>query len=139
MWNQRAGRGKPVVWDYHVILLVEDPLEVWDVDSTLGIPSNLSDYLEGSFHPYVLAKFAPCFRMVCAEEFVEVFVSDRSHMQRADGSYRKPPPNWPMIGKTGAPSNLMRFVDMELEFAGDVVSLSEMRERFIEPRLLLSQ
>jgi protein N-terminal glutamine amidohydrolase len=131
MWNQRAGRGKPIVWDYHVIMLVESPLEVWDADTTLGLPTRLFDYLEGSFHPYVESPFAPSFRVVRAEEFVEVFASDRSHMQRADGSFRKPPPSWPMIGKPGTASNLMHFIDMGREFVGDVLSLPDLREKFL--------
>jgi hypothetical protein len=131
MWNQRAGRGKPIVWDYHVILLVESPLEVWDADTALGFPTHLFDYLEGSFHPYVESPFAPSFRVVRAEQFVDVFASDRSHMQRADGSFRKPPPSWPMIGKPGTASNLTHFIDMEHKFVGDVLSLPDLREKFL--------
>ena len=148
MWNQRAGREKPglniwgygspsapfapnpIVWDYHVIVLAEDPVEIWDVDTLLGIPIDLFDYLQGSFHPEMPEQFQPCFRIVHADVFVDIFASDRSHMQRPDGSFRKPPPTWPMIGKRGVKSNLMQFVDMAQTFVGEVLSLEELRKRF---------
>jgi hypothetical protein len=130
MWNQRAGRQKPVVWDYHVVVLIESPAEIWDVDTLLGIPLRLSDYLDGSFHPEMPECHQPCFRIVQSDLFVEVFASDRSHMLRPDGSYSKPPPSWPLIGKPGTASNLMRFTDMTETFIGEVLSLNELRRRF---------
>lgn len=130
MWNQRAGRGEPIVWDYHVIVIAENPVEVWDIDTLLGLPIDISDYLSGSFHPEMPEAFQPCFRVVHADVFVDVFASDRSHMQRADGSYRKPPPSWPIITSPGPKSNLMDFVDMERTFVGEVLSLGELQERF---------
>lgn len=133
MWNQRAGQGKPIVWDYHVIVLAEDPIEIWDVDTLLGIPITLHDYLAGSFHPEMPDLYQPAFRVVRADIFLDVFSSDRSHMRRRDGSYRKPPPSWPMLKKPGVASNLMQFVDFERPFIGDVMSLAQLQERFGNP------
>ena len=130
MWNQRAGRGKPIVWDYHVIVLVENPIEIWDVDTTLGLPVSLEDYVAGSFHQALPEYFQPICRVVEAREFVETFASDRSHMQRKDGSFRKPPPAWPIIEKPGIKTNLMRFVDISQSFVGDVMSIPELLTRF---------
>ncbi len=130
MWNQSAGRGKPVEWDYHVVVLTENPAQIWDVDSLLGIPIQLFDYLAGSFHPEMPECYQPCFRVVPSDVFIDVFASDRSHMKRTNGSYRKPPPSWPIIGKPGTASNLMQFTDMRETFVGDVLSLDELRRRF---------
>ncbi|KDD74099.1 hypothetical protein H632_c1573p0 [Helicosporidium sp. ATCC 50920] len=53
---QRAGLGpdRSVVWDYHVVLLEERDLGstlVWDLDSTLPLPSPLSEYARRTFDP----------------------------------------------------------------------------------------
>lgn len=130
MWNQKAGRGKAIVWDYHVIVLAEDPVEIWDVDTLLGLPVDLADYVGGSFHPEMPEPYQPLFRLVEANVFVDIFASDRSHMQRPDGSFLKPPPNWPMLGKPGDSSNLMHFIDMRLPFVGEVLSLDELILRY---------
>ena len=133
MWNQKAGRGKAIVWDYHVVVLAEDPLEIWDVDTLLGLPIGLGDYIEASFHPDMPAPYQPMFRLVEAQLLVEIFASDRSHMRRKDGSYRKPPPNWPMIGKPGVSTNLMQFVDMSQPFIGEVCTLNELLDALDDP------
>lgn len=130
MGSQKAGRGKPVVWDYHVVLLAWDPAEIWDVDCTLGAPLPAIDWLRASFHPGVEPRFLPSFRVVPADLFVETFTSDRSHMRLPDGSFRAPPPPWPVIGTSSAPSNLMSFVDMERPFLGEVLSLPAFAARF---------
>ena len=123
MWHQKAGRGKPIVWDYHVVLLAADPLEIWDVDTTLGLPLAARDWMRGSFHPSVPPPYLPSFRIVPADLYVEALASDRSHMRLPDGSFRAPPPPWGPIGRPGAPSNLMSFVDMTRPFLGEVLSL----------------
>jgi hypothetical protein len=127
VWNQRAGRGQPVFWDYHVVLLSHEPFEIWDLDTTLGMPVPALDYLEQSFDAGVPAPLLPMFRLVDADVFLETFASDRAHMLDEDGRYREPPPSWPPIGK--APSNLMRFVDMEQPFLGEVLTLAELMAR----------
>lgn len=131
MWSQRAGRGRPIVWDYHVILLVTDPLEIWDVDTTLGLPVPARHYLEQSFSVGLPEMYWPLFRLVTADDYIRVFSSDRSHMLKPEGKYKKPPPPWPAIGERGAPPNLMEFVDMTRPFLGEVVSLKELYRRIV--------
>jgi len=127
MWHQRAGRGRPVVWDYHVVLLSHSPFQIWDLDTTLGMPVPALHYLRHSFREEVPAPYLPSFRLVDADVFVASFASDREHMRAPDGRYRKPPPPWPPIGS--APSNLMRFVDMQQPFLGEVLTLREFVSR----------
>jgi hypothetical protein len=41
------------------------------------------------------------FRVVPASVFLQHFASDRRHMKRADGSWIKPPPDYPPISTPG--------------------------------------
>ncbi|MDC3957593.1 hypothetical protein KEG38_27290 [Polyangium jinanense] len=129
MWSQKAGRGKPIVWDYHVVLLVRDPPEIWDVDCTFGVPLPAMEWLRGSFHPGVPPPYLPSFRVVPADLFARTFASDRSHMRLPDGTFRKPPPPWPPVGAESVPSNLMSFVDVTRPFHGEVLSLAAFAAR----------
>lgn len=129
MWSQRAGRpGGAMAWDYHVVLLVAEPWEVWDLDSLLGCPVAARAYLRGSFHAGLPEEYHPRFRLVDAEIFAAAFASDRSHMRSGD-RYRKPPPPWPPIGVPERVSNLMRFVDVSAPFLGEVIDLAELWAR----------
>jgi protein N-terminal glutamine amidohydrolase len=131
MWHQRAGGGPGahVFWDYHVVLLARAPWEIWDLDTTLGLPVPAAHYLARSFRDGLPPGLMPRFRLIDAELFATTFSSDRAHMRRPGGSYRKPPPPWPPIGPPGAAPNLMRFVDVEQPFAGEIVDLSTLRAR----------
>jgi hypothetical protein len=125
MWHQRAAPrpGWPILWDYHVVLLCAEPWEIWDLDTTLGLPVPAADYLGASFRAGVAELLTPRFRLVPAALFAATFASDRSHMRAASGRYKKPPPPWPAPGEPGAPSNLMRFVDVQSAFHGEVLDL----------------
>jgi hypothetical protein len=46
---------------------------------------------------------------------------------RSGDEWQSPPPPWPTIGDGG--SNLMRFVDMDDEFLGEVLDLEALRKR----------
>lgn len=131
MWHQRAARGPaaPLFWDYHVVVLAEDPWEVWDLDSTLGCPVSAALYLERSFRPGLPAELAPIFRVVRAAEMVATLASDRSHMRGPDGRFQRPPPPWPPVSEPGRGTNLARFVDMADPFVGEVLSLAELSSR----------
>lgn len=135
MWNQRAARevgpggSGPIFWDYHVFVLAEDPWEVWDLDTTLGMPVPAREYLRRSFRPGLPRELAPVFRVVPAGEMRALFASDRSHMLRDDGRYERPPPPWPPVSAPERGSNLARFIDMASSFAGEVLSLEELRAR----------
>ncbi len=127
--HQRAAPAPdvPVVWDYHVVLAAHGDAgwSVWDLDSTLGVPVPLSIYLRASFgYP---EGFGPPleaqFRVLEAGRYRETLATDRRHMRDDAGGYAMPPPGWPAIGRG---SNLMRFVDMQSPFEGQVVDLSEL-------------
>ena len=134
MWYQRAAArpGWPILWDYHVVLLAAAPWEVWDLDTTLGMPVPAADYLRRSFRAGMPEELCPRFRVVAAEAFEATFASDRSHMRLPGGRWRKTPPPWPLIGPRGAPSNLMRFVDMADPFVGEVLDLPGMLARIAD-------
>ena len=70
-----SSSSSPCLWDYHVIVLIED--WVYDIDSTLPFPTPLKDYMRLSFSP-------SCdyyFRVVSIVDFFGLFSSDRRHMQ----------------------------------------------------------
>jgi len=136
MWYQRAARGPsaPIFWDYHVFVLAEDPWEVWDLDSTLGMPVPAREYVRRSFRPGLPPELAPVFRVVRAAEMRAFFASDRSHMRGADGRYERPPPPWPPVSAEDRGNNLARFIDMETPFLGEVLSLEGLRARVSGPR-----
>lgn len=133
MWHQRPGGARGwVVWDYHVMVMARENAgwQAWDLDTTLGLPCPAGDYLRQTFRealarPQLLATF----RVVEAERFVKVFSSDRSHMRNASGEWQQPPPPWNPLGE-GRPSNLMRFIDMEAPFEGEVLDYPAMVARF---------
>jgi protein N-terminal glutamine amidohydrolase len=118
MFKQRAG--DPIVWDYHVVLYCEG--SIYDRDSRLPFPVALEEWIAATFPVPLPDLFAPKFRVIDADRFLEVFASDRSHMRTKEG-WQRPPPEWPPIGDG---MNLMRFVDMEEEFEGRVVTLAEL-------------
>ena len=129
VWHMRnaASVVDPVLWDYHVILAVHQNhhWEIWDPDSALGLPCQASLYLEQSFQPHTPPPYQPRFRVVNKEDFLRFFQSDRSHMVRKDQTAPENPPPWPVI--TPGVSNLMQFIDMELDFYGKVLDLDSLR------------
>lgn len=133
-FQRAAGDGVgPVVWDYHVILIVPEPSEGWavvDLDTTLGERVPASRYFERTFTAAdrLPAELQPRFRLVPADEYRARLSSDRRHMRRADGSWSAEPPPWPAIGD-GEP-NLARFIDVDGAFIGEVLELHDVRERF---------
>ncbi len=132
--QQRVAPADAVVaWDYHVVMLLEtDTTEIWDLDSRLGAPLPLEEYLVRSFLPLQphCAHLAPQFRLVPAAELLAIFASDRRHMRDADGSWQHPPPEWPAPTVEGQAHNLMRFVDLRDDIAGEVLDLEALRTRF---------
>ncbi len=139
LWAQRVAPSleQPVIWDYHVILIerTKDQVQALDLDTTLGVPLALSEYLARTFaipaglpEP-VRAQIAPRFRVVPAARFLACFASDRSHMKIEEG-YHQPPPPWPRIQTNEAEMNLMRFVDMERPFEGELFELESLRDHF---------
>lgn len=129
VWAQRAApaRDAPVVWDYHVVLFVDDGgWRAWDLDSHVPLGAPLATWVDASFPPGIDVQdaLAPLFRVVDADVFRREFASDRSHMKDARGRWRKPPPPWPPIG---AGHRLDDFVDVERAGHGEVWTLEQLR------------
>lgn len=137
MFGQRAaGEAGYVVWDYHVVLLVKDAgWQVHDLDFVGGRPVPVAAWLQASFPltGRVPGHLEPRLRVIGADRFRAVFSSDRSHMRTADGGWRAPPPAWPAPGQG---TNLMRFVDVEADFEGEVLDLATFAARFIAHRVV---
>jgi len=110
LWNQKLARGPhyPVVWDYHVVLLLCRPTQdqillqsanesqqemdsnivatsqlgqpwIYDFDTQLELPCTLEDYLQETFME-VPPQFESLFRIIRSEVYLKHFASDRSHM-----------------------------------------------------------
>ncbi len=83
--QQRAAPpGRPMVWDYHVILRLRDAKGSWifDRDSCLPCPLPCAEYLDATFPPQ--ARLRPGLRawtrLIPAADYLARFRSDRSHM-----------------------------------------------------------
>ena len=132
-WGQRAAaeEGMPVLWDYHVVLLHrESTWMIYDFDSTAQFPISAEDYLEHTFpqSEEVSGAFSPLFRIIAGKEYVENFVSDRSHRRDSDGDWSAPPPEWPTIGGNRT-NTFPQFITTD---KGDVVSLGNFHERLFD-------
>lgn len=125
-WAQRmASPGDAVVWDYHVILVVRGDKQscVFDLDSRVELPADFDQYMQATFRATerLSTELRPWFRVVRAEDFLEHFSSDRSHMAQG-GSFRAPEPSWPQIQVPGQPPNsLLQFLDVQTPYLGDVL------------------
>lgn len=102
LWMQRLGEEAMqnlVVWDYHVIVLVNRaPGGVWlvfDYDSLLPYPCAADRYVMMSFRPDINLEQnqRQWFRVVHGRAYLASFSSDRSHMAKSNF----PPPPWPPI------------------------------------------
>jgi len=115
--------GYPIFWDYHVVLLKNGYIH--DFNSTLPFSTSISEYFEKSFIDESLLPPSqiPMFRVLSAEDYVALFMSDRRHMKTADG-WNAPPPEWPLISQ--ASSNLGQFTDMKDPAFGQVLSATEL-------------
>ncbi|CAE6421428.1 unnamed protein product [Rhizoctonia solani] len=156
IWGQKAALHKidigcPVVWDYHVIMVlvasakekepdltITDRSYVVDFDSVLGKLTTWRDYTSFTFQSHLFddGVFEPSlqsmFRVIPAWRYIDEFGSDRSHMMKVSDKgmvqYTMPPPSYDMIigpgaSTRGVTNNLMdEFVRMPGEGApGSVV------------------
>jgi hypothetical protein len=85
MLNQRAAeKGNLVLWDYHVVLLVDidQQVDVFDFDTRLSFPSDLKTYMLNSFpdQASLLQQYRSWVRTIPVASFIVHFYSDRSHM-----------------------------------------------------------
>jgi protein N-terminal glutamine amidohydrolase len=129
VWSQRAARApdEPVVWDYHVVLFVQDGAwRAYDLDSRVPLGAPLSRWVDASFPRAVDAppELAPRFRVVDGDAYRRDFASDRSHMKDERGRWRAPPPPWPPIGDG---HRLDDFVDVVGAGPGEIWTLDRLR------------
>lgn len=131
-FGQRAAEelGEPVLWDYHVVLLrlTDRVWEVWDLDTARGLPLPALAWLQMTFGPagWLPRMFWPRFRLLGADAYRDVLVSDRAHMRTARG-WRHPPPPWPPIGEGGP--TLDRLLDLDDPWIGEIVEREELEAR----------
>lgn len=139
-WSQAAAPAadRAVVWDYHVVLLghLEGRWQIMDLDCRVGRQLEFDDWWRASF-PFgqeVPMRFRPEFRVVDASVYRETLSSDRSHMyDEEDDQWHAPPPPWEPIFDEEQGMNLPDFIDMEAEFVGRVLAMTEFRQRFQSP------
>ncbi len=136
-WGQRASSSperpeRPVYWDYHVVLFCfQNSWTVWDLDTLIGFPVTTQEYLEKTFPSSEALPIChqPLFRVIDGEEFIETFSSDRSHMLTSSGEWLAPPPPWPPI-RRGSIVTFDRFVKLNSDWVGEILTLDEMKTRF---------
>lgn len=125
VWMQRLNENdleEPVVWDYHVIVLItssdRNKCFVFDYDSVLPYPCSSSEYILKAFRPQLAlrSEYMQLFRVIPGKEYLEKFSSDRSHMEKSS----MPQPAWPLICGSSARS------------AMELPSLWEMRNEDID-------
>nr|CAG4649628.1 EOG090X0C0Q [Scapholeberis mucronata] len=117
LWNQKHSIDHEglVVWDYHVIFIHSKSSGslVYDLDCTLEFPSTFDEYIAKVVRPddQLTSQFKRKFRVISAEQFLETFASDRSHMVK-DGQWLKPPPAYPCIATEKSTNNVKDFISM---------------------------
>jgi hypothetical protein len=149
---------KPCFWDYHVILIHATKVmrkgkqiikaQVLDLDTHLSFPCALEEYLQGTFGMTFASKkderrYAPLFRVVRAESYLETFFSDRMHMVKEEKWIAKPPPYDCITtanmtkNKNGFLSNLDDYIDMSRSDHGrsdskygEVLTLDQLKSKF---------
>lgn len=135
--NQRAGgRSGQVVWDYHVLLLLQVPMgwQVWDLDAQVSPPQDVETYLHSAF-PYEIPPrsaeipdaLRPRFKLVPAAHYTREFASDRRHMRTLDKGWTQPPPPWACIGRGHI---LDALIDVESGKHGEVLDFEGFVERY---------
>ena len=137
--NQAVDQESPVLWDYHVLLLVFDNgWQVWDLDTTLGLPVPVETYFQKTFlnSDTDLENCDVILRLIPSEGYVRSFSSDRSHMLSPTGEWLAPPPAWPAITK-GDKSNLLDWLNIARDDPGQVQTLAEFMSDFLtsDPRI----
>jgi hypothetical protein len=115
-----APPGEYIVWDYHVILIDREHAEVYDFDTRLDFPVSISAYLSSTLpDPSIVPEaYLPAFRVIPAQDYLERFCSDRSHMlgKIPESEF----PDWPLIecGQGGDAVRLDECWNIELDIPG---------------------
>lgn len=125
--RQRAAAGDDwVVWDYHVVLFVDQGsrMEVFDLDTQLDFPCEAHLWLSQSFPNGGLVTHPPSFRVLVYEEFLAHFSSDRRHMVNENQEWIAQAPPWPCITAPGrGVHTLDDFLDLGDNQIGTVLNL----------------
>jgi hypothetical protein len=133
--NQKlAPLGEYIVWDYHVILVDREHETIYDFDSRLDFPVSISRYLSSTLpDPSIVPEhYLPTFRVIPAQDYLERFCSDRSHMlgKIPESEF----PDWPLIEcRQGDDAvRLDQYRDIELDIAGTCrLSQAELIQRYL--------
>lgn len=120
MWGQRAARRDPIVWDYHVVVLLPVARIVLDLDDRARFAWPLADWLARAFRAATPRVEQPSFRVVPHAELQATFSSDRRHMRDEHGRERQPFPPWPAPFRAELGHTLARFLDLDDRIAGTV-------------------
>lgn len=138
LWKQNASTRNDtmVIWDYHVILFVENESVIYDLDTMLSFPCSLEQYADETFkyHTKMKQQYQRYLRVIPAVQFVKTFASDRSHMLTKDGEWTSPPPDYPPIKTSSSTNNLQNFINMHKECAdefGTVFTLQDFVNKFL--------
>lgn len=98
--EQRAAPpGRPMAWDYHVVLAfaADDADWILDLDTRLAFPCVAATYFDMTFPPQqqLPERYRARVRTIPAAAYLEHFHSDRAHMRGriAAGAF----PAWPII------------------------------------------
>ena len=105
----------------------DDSSLIYDFDSTLPVPLSGKEYLQKTFlsNENWKKNDLPAFKLIDANDFINSFVSDRSHMIDADGNWLSIPPKWPLIGKDGGVLSLPELLDFTLTSKERIYNLEE--------------
>jgi hypothetical protein len=100
----------------------------------LSFPTHFDTYSKETFRDEDLIKqeYHRMFRVIEAQLFLNKFASNRSRMLRPDGSWIKPPPEYPCIQTNDCDNNLEDFISMNNNQSemGFVMNLKELNVRF---------
>ncbi len=119
MWGQRAATEDPILWDYHVVVLLPRARLVLDLDDRERFAWPVDAWLAHAFRATAQA-LRPHFRIVPQAAFAATFSSDRSHMRDERGRHRQPFPPWPAPFRPLLGHTLPRFLDLHDGIAGIV-------------------
>ncbi|KAI9297003.1 hypothetical protein K502DRAFT_363672 [Neoconidiobolus thromboides FSU 785] len=106
IWKQKlaAEPNLPIIWDYHVILILilENEEErysyILDFDTTLPFITSFNEYFNACFHAFKTESFE-LKRVINETNFLNYFASDRSHMIFNDEYIVKPPSYEPITNQ----------------------------------------
>ncbi|BFZ62721.1 Protein N-terminal glutamine amidohydrolase [Saitoella coloradoensis] len=122
MFNQKLCKeSKAMFWTHHVLSITcpeegsDDPVMVWDQDTSLDFPCPFPKYCVETFKPTFNHDEAlrRRYRVVPAQDYLDHFHSDRRHMKDDGGEYLSEPPEWEEIRGGNGEHNLHNYLSYE--------------------------